>query len=866
MGEDKATARVTGESADVAELDSRLTDLQKRWEQLTLAASGASAIDDTEALDGSAEGSFSGACGSSSSSGASLGRSIDPATVSGIVAFLPVESRLAPRTCNRAWLRLSAQGAARAGWVDALGGDKGLEVAGGNLMTRYAGCRFLVGRCAASHFQGKPAAQGELQAPHRITASQPVLSMPDGTAAALVDTAPPTAMPAVALAVYDVASLGHVGAIPIAGAKHGRSTQRPFSVLTLRAAAGPTMIGETQSCVLAMERLVVVFSWWLSPGDNSALQLNGQQVEEVRWSETTREVLRAASFVEIGVESPVAVLLESQRTGSVIEIYARCPGVMPGSGTDSFFLAEKVPVEAPKLATAPKGAAPVPGTLFGCVALWTNIGSKTVEFAKIPPMQALDSPGDEELADAAVSGGMPTAGAGGKAAGRGGGASSAVALFARARQGAKKGKLRVDKDGGGCGLDMEAGKWGYVIEEVDDEPGQPDLVVGDCIIAIGGQALHGLDDEETVHWRFGRNLCDGAEITILPVGTMQAIRSAEEAQAKAEAGETATKPDAEEEKKVPQQTAHKRRFELVNRVEAYDALAVGSTVRLAIIADNRLLVSDLGGDDVAEWKPREVLVGAVKSPWKRPVQKISLLDANSSIVLVGVPKAVLVWRVPAILALPGAACAEPELLAGVAMPARLALASMSFGIRMSAPLGWALTSLDPPNDSGSLDVWHFYRGAQPTSLNFAARSSKRRRVGAGAMGSDGVSRNHAAVGTAADNVIMSFKRALAKSQQSTGSSRAWVEALHDAEAEPLYNAVNSAEQVLGESVRDLRVWIRNHARGSAASPAARAAREARAEFAKSTLQWAEECRRMVLWPLQVAFEAEEVQALDDEDD
>lgn len=859
MGEEDG-AKVTGTSADVAEVDGRVTDLQARWEQLTLANSGGPAVDDADALDGDAGQSAGGSCGYSSRSGSGLGQSIDPATVSSIVSWLPVERRMAPRACNRAWLRLSAHGPCRAGWVDALGGAKGLEVVGGNLMTRFCGRSFVAGRCGGKFFKGKPAARGELQAPKRVTAPQPVLSMPDGTAVAVVDTAPPTAMSEVDLAVYDVASLTHVGSIPIAGAKHGRSIQRPLSVLSLRAAAGPSLTGEPQSCVLAMERLVVVFSWWLTPGDTAALQLAGGQVEEVRWSETTKEVLRSASFVELGVESPVAVLLESQRTGSVVEVFARAPNVMPGSGVPTYFLAERVPVEAPKLSAPPKGSPPVFGTMQGCVALWLNIGAKTVEFAKVPPMQTEESQGDDPAAPA-IAAAAP--GAGGKgAAGRGAG--SAVALFARARQGAKKGKLRVDSDGGGCGLDMEAGKWGYEIEEVDDEPGQPDLVAGDCIISIGGMALHGLDDEETVHWRFGRNLKDGAEIIIMQAATMKAIKAAEEAQAKLEAGEEEKKVEAEEEKKVPQQTAHKRRFEMQNRVEAYDVLALGSLVRLAMLADNHLLVCDLGGDDAAAWKPRDVLSGAVRPPWKRPVQKMALLDAGSDLVMIGVPKGVLIWRVPAILAKPGVACADPELLAGVPMPARLSLSSLAFGIRMSSPLGWALGSLDPPNDSGSLDIWQFYTGSKPQALNFASRGPKRRRIG-GLGGNDGVSRNHSAVGTAADAVITCFKRALAKSPNASGPSRAWLGQLRDSEAEPLYNAVNSAEQVLGESVRDLRVWIRNHSKGSAASPAARAAREARAELAKATLQWAEECRRMVLWPLQVAFEAEEVQAPDDED-
>ena len=145
--------------------------------------------------------------------------------------------------------------------------------AGGTPAACYAQHRFLSGGTAAGIFRGPHGGKGELRTVGRLRqTAQPALALPDGTAVALADTAPPTLRPEVGLAVYDMSSLVIIGSVPIAGAKHGQSIQRPLSVISLQAATG--CVGGFQACVLAIERLVVVFSWRLGMG-SEAISIGG---------------------------------------------------------------------------------------------------------------------------------------------------------------------------------------------------------------------------------------------------------------------------------------------------------------------------------------------------------------------------------------------------------------------------------------------------------------------------------------------------------------------------------------------------------------------------------------------------------------
>ena len=225
-------------------------------------------------------------------------------------------------------------------------------------------------------------------------------------------------------------------------------------------------------------------------------------------------MLRCAAFVGPGLEAPVAVLLEGGRGGPVVEIYYPRPVAAAGSGLGPYTLREVLPLAAARLTSGPTGArqASPPGVMHGGnVILWAEHNGLAVEFTRLAA-----TAGEPEDAPGTVAG---------AAGGSGGGA---AALFARARQGATKVRLRVAPAGGGAGLDMEASRWGYLVEEVEAEPGQPDVAAGDCIISIGGQALHGLD-EETMEWRFGRNFADGVELAIVPAGQMGPVLAAEKA-------------------------------------------------------------------------------------------------------------------------------------------------------------------------------------------------------------------------------------------------------------------------------------------------------------------------------------------------
>eukprot|EP00435_Cladocopium_sp_Y103_P017533 s493_g4.t1 len=74
--------------------------------------------------------------------------------------------------------------------------------------------------------------------------------------------------------------------------------------------------------------------------------------------------------------------------------------------------------------------------------------------------------------------------------------------------------LRVHPEHG-AGIDLTVSEQGYLVDFVEDFPGQ-DLSVGDVILEINGQKLAGLSEEE-MEDKFGAHFGDGAKLTIRPV-------------------------------------------------------------------------------------------------------------------------------------------------------------------------------------------------------------------------------------------------------------------------------------------------------------------------------------------------------------
>merc|ERR1712139_750772 len=70
------------------------------------------------------------------------------------------------------------------------------------------------------------------------------------------------------------------------------------------------------------------------------------------------------------------------------------------------------------------------------------------------------------------------------------------------------GHLRVDPVLG-AGLMLTPCEIGFLVKDIELKPGQPDLRVGDVILAMGGNQLLALEDEE-VERRFGEAYCNGA--------------------------------------------------------------------------------------------------------------------------------------------------------------------------------------------------------------------------------------------------------------------------------------------------------------------------------------------------------------------
>ncbi|CAK8986373.1 unnamed protein product [Durusdinium trenchii] len=74
--------------------------------------------------------------------------------------------------------------------------------------------------------------------------------------------------------------------------------------------------------------------------------------------------------------------------------------------------------------------------------------------------------------------------------------------------------LRVRPESG-AGIDLVPSEQGFLVENVEDFPGQ-DLCVGDVILQIDGHNLWGLSDE-AMEQTFGKHFRDGAKLTVKPV-------------------------------------------------------------------------------------------------------------------------------------------------------------------------------------------------------------------------------------------------------------------------------------------------------------------------------------------------------------
>jgi len=298
------------------------------------------------------------------------------------------------------------------------------------------------------------------------------------------------------------------------------------------------------------------------------------------------------------------------------------------------------------------------------------------------------------------------------------------------------------------------------------------------------------------------------------------------------------------------------------RSEAWCIATMREPPRLVAVADNRLFVTDLSGDksNVAQ----DVLSGVARPPWKRPIMQITLLDVAGDVLCAGVSKGVLLWRVPALLApIPGAKVGEPELLAAIPIPARCNFVSVSLGLSLgNAPLGWVAVDLTGAiaDSSGSLDVWHFFTGRERPSAPVTLASGPGGHDAKLCTSDNTTAKTVAVAGTIVDALAAALRRAvtayapkLGEPNDNAASLRTWVCELPDNVAEALYTAANNAEQTFAEMVRELRRWLRAQSRGAARPNATMAAR---IDAARSAVQWAEDCRRSVVWPLQTAFEAD----------
>merc|ERR1740116_395293 len=65
----------------------------------------------------------------------------------------------------------------------------------------------------------------------------------------------------------------------------------------------------------------------------------------------------------------------------------------------------------------------------------------------------------------------------------------------------------------GAGLELSLCNFGYHVNMVDAEPGQPDLCAGDVVVAVAGVLLAGLSADE-VRQHFADAFCDGVPLII----------------------------------------------------------------------------------------------------------------------------------------------------------------------------------------------------------------------------------------------------------------------------------------------------------------------------------------------------------------
>mmetsp|Transcript_50152 Transcript_50152/g.107950 ORF Transcript_50152/g.107950 Transcript_50152/m.107950 type:complete len:862 (-) Transcript_50152:30-2615(-) len=826
-----ATSETAGApSATAADLQESIAKLRRTWQNYALAGLG-----DVPQSKGA----------SAIPSSIKDWRGISVSAHSLIPAHLGLKDRLPMRAASRAWRRAAESGEAQAAWMEALPptlssssssssapspptSSSALAEQGGGAASLYARAAFLNAGPSARIFQLGAAGLGDIRANGRLRFRQPTVGFPDGTAAALVDVAPVSMQPDLRLSIYDMASLGVIGSIPMSMAKHGKSLSRPCTLLSIEGAVTAAGSG-AQGLVVALEKMVVVFTWLLSSGSEDAsaaagCNLQNGRAEEVRWSQGGKEVLRSASFAggPLFPTAAVAVLLESTKEGPVVELYRKVEdGPLP------YVLYTVVPIKKSK------GLPGVPGAVHGdSLALWAKNNDRTIEFARLPKVEGLQTIGGDEASGVNA---------------------SAAAAFARARQASRNGKLCVAADGSGAGLDMEATQWGYLVEEIEEDPGQPDLEVGDIITSIGGQALYDLD-EEGMEWRFGRNFADGAELTILPKenaktlletaggkenSSTPATQQASSATS-ASRGRPATQGSSRREEEQKRQT-----FTFSARLEAWCVNAFRDPPRLIAVADNRVVIADFFEEGV---RTLEVLPGAIRPPMKRPVDRVALLHKDSDILLVGVAGGVMIWRIPAIIrSLSDLDVRPPQQLTTLKMPPHSTLLGASFGVSSSTlpPMAWV--AADPTSGTdGSFDVWQFYSGTFKPALQALDVGRLSSSAFSSSLLGDALTQSFKAAGKALDKVSTALEAATKSDAVAGKPLTAWVPKLKQDKNESLYAAVDKAEPVCADAVRDLRRWLRNEGRGSGR----------RQHDAQSLVSWIEEYRRQVLWPLQQAFLSE----------
>jgi len=66
----------------------------------------------------------------------------------------------------------------------------------------------------------------------------------------------------------------------------------------------------------------------------------------------------------------------------------------------------------------------------------------------------------------------------------------------------------------GAGMDFHATWYGMIIKEIDEDPGQPDLSIGDCIISIAGESLQ--ERPEECEDAFAMAIDDDVEVVVEP--------------------------------------------------------------------------------------------------------------------------------------------------------------------------------------------------------------------------------------------------------------------------------------------------------------------------------------------------------------